>query len=315
MATKKRSKSPSTSTVVSSDTPRKGRRSKEHVFDDEKESLAFKVLSADQTKELEDIGNVELLQDKIMEIVQVTDHLTDLKAGAMLDYYVAGVWWAKEQQFTSEQISAFYSVIHTLLLNLQEKNMTLLENLKEFKKMLVGIGQENCETSGGLECFNIKQAKDISDYVHASFFQHHKLFEFITSHTQAEEIIGTDLEIEVPLAADTPWPPPLVEGVPQETFDEFIAPPPPQEEPEPKTEEELAEERRKAEEEAAAKAKEEESKVQDLLSQLSTEEVKTIMNQVFDEMLGGVKSDIAHTLREKENALITRINKVHKIEK
>ena len=34
------------------------------------------------------------------------------------------------------------------------------------------------------------------------------------------------LEVEVPLAADTPWPPPLVEAVPQETFDEFIAPPP-----------------------------------------------------------------------------------------
>ena len=56
-----------------------------------------------------------------------------------------------------------------------------------------------------------------------------------------------------------------------------------------KTEEELAEEARLAQEEADAKMKEEESKVMDLLSQLSTEEVKTIMNEVFDDMLGGVK--------------------------
>ena len=38
------------------------------------------------------------------------------------------------------------------------------------------------------------------------------------------------LVVEVPFAAETPWPPPLDEGVSEETFDELIAPPPPSEE-------------------------------------------------------------------------------------
>ena len=45
---------------------------------------------------------------------------TDLKAGAVLDYYVGGLWWAtKEQGFTVEQTSAFYTVLHTLLDNVR----------------------------------------------------------------------------------------------------------------------------------------------------------------------------------------------------
>ena len=45
--------------------------------------------------------------------------------------------------------------------------MTIIDNLKEYKKMLVGIGHESPETSGGLDCFDVNQAKLITDYVAA----------------------------------------------------------------------------------------------------------------------------------------------------
>ncbi len=44
--------------------------------------------------------------------------------------------------------------------------MTVTENLKEFKKMLIGIGQENVENPGGLECMTVAHAKAIANYVH-----------------------------------------------------------------------------------------------------------------------------------------------------
>ena len=31
--------------------------------------------------------------------------------------------------------------------------------------MVTGIGQEGAEGSGGLECFNVQQAKHLTDYV------------------------------------------------------------------------------------------------------------------------------------------------------
>ena len=49
-------------------------------------------------------------------------HHTDLKDSACVDYYVAGYWWSKEQSFTHEQMSAFFTVIHTVLQNIRGKS-------------------------------------------------------------------------------------------------------------------------------------------------------------------------------------------------
>ena len=54
-------------------------------------------------------------------------------------------------------------------------------------------------------------------------------------------------------------------------------------------------------------------KESDLMGQLTPEEVKSIINSVYDEMLGGLQTEIQAKLREKENGIITRINKIHKV--
>ena len=47
--------------------------------------------------------------------------LIDLREAAMLDYYVSAFWWGREHEFTIEQLSAFFTVIHTLLNNIKGK--------------------------------------------------------------------------------------------------------------------------------------------------------------------------------------------------
>ena len=56
---------------------------------------------------------------KLEEILQLSNHGTDLKEAATLDYYVAGVWWAKQQGFSIEQLSSFFTLIHTVLQNVK----------------------------------------------------------------------------------------------------------------------------------------------------------------------------------------------------
>ena len=46
-----------------------------------------------------------------------------------------------------------------------EKQMAIVDNIRELKKMITGIGQEGGESSGGLECFSVEQAKPVTDYV------------------------------------------------------------------------------------------------------------------------------------------------------
>lgn len=47
-------------------------------------------------------------------------YTVDLKHGSLVDYYVTHYWWAaKQNQFTYEQISIYYSIVHVLLENLR----------------------------------------------------------------------------------------------------------------------------------------------------------------------------------------------------
>ncbi|XP_064630369.1 ciliary-associated calcium-binding coiled-coil protein 1-like isoform X2 [Lineus longissimus] len=284
---------------------RRVKRKQTKVQDDgEKGAFAYKVLSEAQTKDLLEL-TVEEVEGKLGGILNITDQGTDLKNAATLDFFTGGFWWAKEQGYNIQQASGFFTLIHTLLENVKDKQMTMVDNLKQFKKSLAGIGQDAPEVYGGMEFFDINQAKAVSDFVYMSFFQHYHLYEFVYGHSQAEEIIGTDLEIEVPKAADMPWPPPLDEGVSEEVYNTFIATPPPTPVPEP-TEEE-------SEEVCVDQGETDADREAALFSNLSPEEVKRVLESVCKEVLAGVEADVASKLRDKEIAFVTRINKIHKV--
>ncbi|XP_069140509.1 ciliary-associated calcium-binding coiled-coil protein 1-like isoform X3 [Argopecten irradians] len=268
---------------------------------DEKEgSLAYKVLSEDQCKTLLGQDVVEM-QSTLCDIFKLHNYPTDLRDAGVLDYYTGACWWGKEQGFTPQQLSGFFTVVHTLLDNVKEQHMAMVDNLKEFKKMLIGIDPEYQEIkSAGLDFFNTQQAKALTNYITSCLFQHYKLYELMFTQTQAEEIIGTDLEIETAKPASVPFPPPLDEGVTQETFASYIATPPPTPEPE-------VEEEDKGMEELDAKLD------TDIFSELTVEDVREVIESVAKELLNPLQSEIAAKLREKENILIGRINKVHKV--
>ena len=61
---------------------------------------------------------------KLAGVLKMETHHTDLKDSACVDYYVAGFWWSKEQNFTTEQMSAFFTLIHTVLENIKGKTFT-----------------------------------------------------------------------------------------------------------------------------------------------------------------------------------------------
>ena len=64
--------------------------------------------------------------------MDLTDNQVDLKEASVLDYYVSGFWWGKEQNFTAEQISALFTVLKTLLDNIKGELNALLESVQWF---------------------------------------------------------------------------------------------------------------------------------------------------------------------------------------
>ncbi|XP_070540003.1 ciliary-associated calcium-binding coiled-coil protein 1-like isoform X2 [Ptychodera flava] len=305
----------------------RGLRDDEARAQEREGSLAWKVLSNTQMQMLQDLS-VEDLEKKLSEILKLTSHHVNLDEGVLLDLYVTGFWWAKEQNFTIQQISGFITVIHTLVNNIKEKKMSVVDNLKEFKKMVAGVGNENCEFTGGLDFFDINQAKTVTDYLKKTLFQHYKLYEFLFHHEREEQIVCRELLIEVLPKADLPYPPPLDEGIDEEIYNNHIA---------TAMSTPMADGEQTAQDAAGGQEAMEaavspspstvtptvvdtvESEggtatpVVDPLEGVTATDVKRIMDEVAKDMLGNLQNDVAKKLKERESEIIQRINKIHRI--
>ena len=44
--------------------------------------------------------------------------------------------------------------------------MCVADNLTEYKKLLAGVGTEDNDVNGGMDFFDLKQAKLITDFLH-----------------------------------------------------------------------------------------------------------------------------------------------------
>ena len=85
---------------------------------------------------------------KLAEVLQITNHCTDLKEGSSLDYFVAGFWWTKEQNFNQEQASALFTIIHILLDNIKGIQKTAHPRTGEGTPNMVVCGMLRPPTPG-----------------------------------------------------------------------------------------------------------------------------------------------------------------------
>jgi len=192
----------------------------------------------------------------------------------------------------------------------REKPLTLVENIVELKKMLVGVGQEVSGNvrSGGMEFFDVAQGQAISSYVFSSLFQHYRLYEYMFSKVQDEEIIGTDLYVDVAKPASMPFPPPLDEGVEEEKYQTYFKTPPSSPTP---GEESAADGTEGGDTPVVLKTSGEIDLDAEVFTQLTPQDVREVVESVAAELLGGLQNEVAVKLREKENAIINKINKLH----
>ncbi|RUS79551.1 hypothetical protein EGW08_012681, partial [Elysia chlorotica] len=267
--------------------------------------MAFQVLSKEDSEELLGMSAVEM-EKKLLEILQLNP-TTCLRDAATLDYFVGAMYWAKQKAFSTEQLSGFFTVVHGLLYKIKDEQATMVDLLKEFRKNLVGIGVELVPEieSGGMEFFSIEQATAITDFLQSTLLQHYKLYELMFSQNQTEEIVGSDLSVEVPMPASTPFPPPLDEGILETTYKEFLSLPTPSVS---ETKEGDA-----TEEEMKADVAELPPEAADLFVKLTPEDVKSIIEDVSKELLENLQLGVESKIRGTENAVLARINKIHNV--
>ncbi|GFS06273.1 coiled-coil domain-containing protein 189 [Elysia marginata] len=269
-------------------------------------ALAYQVLSKEDSDELLGMSAVEM-ESKLLEILQLKP-TTCLRDAAALDYFVGAMYWAKQKDFNNEQLSGFFTVVHGLLNKIKNEKASIVELLKEFRKNLIGIGADlgSDIESGGMEFFSLEQATAITDFLQSTLWQHYKLYELMFTQNQEEEIVGSNLSIEVPMPASTPFPPPLDEGILETTYREFMSLPTP-------SSSEVQEGEKSEEEAAESVSAELPAEAADLFEKLTPEDVKGIIEEVSKEFLENLQTGVENKIRGTENAVLARINKIHNI--
>ncbi|NXH82750.1 CBCO1 protein, partial [Edolisoma coerulescens] len=129
---------------------------------------------------------------KMEEFLNLTQLKTSLKEAILLDYYIAGFWWAKEMNFSLIQLSGFMDLLNFTLENLSKKRMTLGDNLKELQGAMSGIRDTGSEERGDPNLFSVEQAKAIIDYLVISFFKHYKAYEYLFHRRREEPVISNE---------------------------------------------------------------------------------------------------------------------------
>ncbi|XP_019363447.1 PREDICTED: uncharacterized protein C10orf107 homolog [Gavialis gangeticus] len=285
------------------------------------EITAWNFLSETQICVLSE-ENMEGVQKKLEEFLNFKQLKTSLKEAVILDYYLLGFWWAKEMNFNLTQLSGFMALLNFLLENLSTKHMTLEDNIKELGRTMVGIGEPHSGNSGDLDFFSVDQAKAVISYLKISLLQHYKLYEYLFHSPREELVIGDEFHflhapvlvwcptgssprlalnvIELVKSADTSFPAPLEEGLSYNIYSSFIAMPPAAEE----IDQEYYPEEHQPEEESL--------KV-DPLTGFTTEDVKSVLGQITNEVIGNLQSEINEKLQMQEDAYTERIDKLTKI--
>uniref|UniRef100_A0A3Q3VJF1 Uncharacterized protein n=1 Tax=Mola mola TaxID=94237 RepID=A0A3Q3VJF1_MOLML len=140
-------------------------------------------------------GPADEVQLQMKEILGFSNHQTCIKEAALLDLYVCGFWWAKEANFTPIQTSFTMAVLHMLLDNIRERQMTLVDNFMEFAKVLAAA----CSTSepNSTSLLSTEEGKALISYIRFSVFQKYTLYELFFTTSREELLLSTERTIEV----------------------------------------------------------------------------------------------------------------------
>ncbi|XP_027452837.2 ciliary-associated calcium-binding coiled-coil protein 1 isoform X2 [Zalophus californianus] len=247
--------------------------------------------------------DVDGVQQKLKKFLNFKNLHTCLKEAILLDYYVSGFLWARGMQFSVIQYSKFMTLLDMLLHNLRTLHMSLEDSIKWLGEVMAEIGPSHSQKNEEWNVFNIKQANAVIDYLKISLFQHYKLYEFLFYSTREEIVIGTEQVLEVVKSSGGLFPDPLEEGISFDTYSTFIEPPPT-----------LDTEMKGLDQEQGPDESQSEANTSDVdpLVGFTIKDIKAVLDQVTDDILIGIQTEINEKLQIQEEAFNARIEKLKK---
>ncbi|XP_057213694.1 ciliary-associated calcium-binding coiled-coil protein 1 isoform X2 [Triplophysa rosa] len=258
----------------------------------------WELLDHDQLNMMLDVP-VDQVQLQFKDILDFKNHQTCVKDAALLDYFVNGFCWAREMNFTCQQISCIMALLQHLLYNIKNNQTSFADDFKVFTEIMnVSSPSAETDTSG---LFNADQIRSITRYVRISVFQHYRLYEWLFSQQRQKQLFTTEKCIEVVNPVDFVCP--LEEGMSADVFFQHVAPPCVQ------TPEQCIQD---CHEQNGEEVEREEGEEEDRTG-FSVEDVREMLEETTREMLAQLQADFTEKLRAHEETYTSRLERLQKV--
>lgn len=255
--------------------------------------LSFKMPSLDEGKKfkprvlvwtdltLDNVVNIqrsetpEEVQCLLADIFHLSDWKDDLRQGILVDLYFYTLQFAKDNEFSTEQTSAWFSVIksvHEMTVDTPYGNVDPV--FKYFKELLLCHSVKRPPYSVAL--FSVDQVKKLTSYAVNTYFRHFKMYKYAFTPK-----VRLDLSFEYVGLPKTPEPSEVGDGEDQGTVGT----------------EQAADEAKKTEE---AVAEEEEDPP-------AVKELKAIINSALSEQVQQLKTSVDQQIKAKDEEMAKKM--------
>jgi len=168
-------------------------------------------LTVDAVDRLSESLNSDHIKQVLADIFMLDNYKSNLKCGIIMDLYFYTLQFAREQKFSPEKTSAFFSIIKKVFEVCIETPFGNLDHTFEYFKDLIHCHSVN-RPPYSIELFTPDEVRKITEYTINSFFRHFKMYKYAFT-----PVVRLDLGVNY--IGLPPSPPPSVEEATESTSD------------------------------------------------------------------------------------------------
>lgn len=134
-------------------------------------------LTVDDIDRLDESLNSDHIKQVLADIFHLDDHKENLKSGIVMDLYFYTLEFAKDNNFSKEKISAFFSIIkktHEVCIETPFGNVE--QTFNYFKELLLCHAVNRPPHS--IELFTPDEVRKITEYAVNTYFRHFKMYKY-----------------------------------------------------------------------------------------------------------------------------------------
>ncbi|XP_046576796.1 LOW QUALITY PROTEIN: coiled-coil domain-containing protein 189-like [Haliotis rubra] len=162
-------------------------------------------LTVDDVDRINESLNADHIKNVLSDIFGLSDHRDDLKTGIIMDLYYYTLQFARDNGFSREKTSAFFSIIkktHEVCIETPFGNLD--QTFNYFKALILCHAVNRPPHS--IELFSADEVRKITEYTINTYFRHFKMYKYAFT-----PLVKLDLAINY-IGLPMPSPPPSEAG-------------------------------------------------------------------------------------------------------